>query len=132
MAKYRSISDRLLAQENEYIGENASTAGAGRGVIGGRSAPNPGRGGQGGPTAKELNEYQPKQEASKYRSLESANRKDGESALPVSGGYEYIGENASKAGAGRGSKQAALKKGGSVSSASKRADGIAQRGKTRA
>jgi hypothetical protein len=47
----------------------------------------------------------------------------------------YIGPNASKAGAGRGfvnpKRVDGMKKGGKVSSASSRADGIAQRGKTR-
>ena len=51
------------------------------------------------------------------------------------GGNRYAGPNASKAGAGRGKvnpvKGKDYAKGGKVSSASSRADGIAKRGKTK-
>lgn len=97
-----------------------------------------------------------------YRSLASKNPKEGQSAIPIAGGYEYSGDGASKAGAGRGgqggpnaeqankepmgateraireeldfnriSKERPEQKYAAGGSASARADGIAQRGKTR-
>ena len=55
---------------------------------------------------------------------------------PVRGGTTYVAQEPNNAGAGRGFKNPnadGMKKGGAVrSSASRRADGIAQRGKTRA
>ena len=62
-----------------------------------------GRGGQGGPTAKELRDYERKQNRGIYTAEMGAPPQEPEG----------------------------MKRGGSVGSASKRADGIAQRGKTR-
>lgn len=71
-----------------------------------------GRGGQGGPTAKELADYERKQKAGIY--TEDMGKPpqdiDGGSAAP---------------------KKKVIKKAGGGLTASKRADGIAQRGKTR-
>jgi hypothetical protein len=95
----------------------------------------------------------------KYRSLAAKKQNEGLSDLPIAGGYEYVGKNASKAGAGRGSQgnpqgpaemgadERAIREemdfkkyskespeqkyAGGGMTASARADGIAQRGKTR-
>jgi hypothetical protein len=82
-------ADKPVSGANRYVGPNASKAGAGRG-------------GQGGPTAKELADYERKQNANIFT--------EGKKMPP---------------------SPREMAKGGSVGSASKRADGCAVKGKTR-
>jgi hypothetical protein len=86
------------AGASEYVGPNASKAGAGRGK-------------QGGPTAKELADYERKQNAGIFMAgMKPPQDVDGGSAAP---------------------KKKVVKKAGGGMTASSRGDGIAQRGKTR-
>jgi len=82
-------TDKPVSGANRYIGPNASKAGAGRG-------------GQGGPTAKELKAYEDKQDARIFTK---------EKRMPPS--------------------PREMASGGKVGSASKRADGCATQGKTK-
>ena len=97
-------TQKYINTNEDGMGEYSDTPGKRSQVIGGtQSKAGAGRGKQGGPTAKELADYERKQNRGIYTA------EMGQPPMDPEG----------------------MKKGGKISSASSRADGIAQRGKTR-